>query len=107
MGRGSAESNSSLHTRAPPEEGGSIEGGMERGLEAESTSFSRHKRGVHKSERERERRAWVGNSRTTRRGNEKLERARGYEISYVWLSVRPFEPGTHQQPPGEEEELGR
>lgn len=36
------------------EEGGSMEGKMERGLVAESTSFTQYKRGVHIGENENE-----------------------------------------------------
>lgn len=89
--RGSAESNSSPHTRA----GGSMEGGMERGLEAESTSFSRYKRVECAGGNGRIERDELGRKQRRRltEEREKERREEGCEISYVWLSVRPSEPG--------------
>lgn len=103
--RGSAESNSSPHTRA----GGSMEGGMERGLEAESTSFSRYKRvecaggngRIERDELGRKQRRRLTEERERKRGERKDAR---FRMSGC-LSVR-LNPGAHQQP-RRKEEVGR
>lgn len=82
-----------------------MDGGMERGLEAESTSFSRYKRGVQEKRgkaTDSERNSH-GTGRSAR-GKEGKKEASGYEISYVCscLFVR-LNPRAHQQPPTSKE----
>lgn len=65
-----------------------MEGGKwrKRGLEAESTSFKRYKRGANREER------WW-RTRKRENGKEGRKEGGGYEISCVWLAVRRSEPG--------------
>lgn len=91
-------------------------GGMERGLEAESTSFSRYNRGecMERNGKERGGKRNKGKLRReaeTRgkgRGGGRVTRKRrvGYEISYACLSVR-LKPRAQPAAANLEEELGR
>lgn len=93
--------------------GGLLKGGMERGLEAESTSFSRYNRGectVRKTSKKEkqgtgiERQEYVRAKGRGRREQKRLERSAGYEISYACLSVR-LNLRAHQQPPTSKKNL--
>lgn len=97
--------------------GGLLKGGMERGLEAESTSFSRYNRGectVRKTSKKEKQGTGIERQEYVRakgrggggegRGQERLERSAGYEISYACLSVR-LNLRAHQQPPTSKKNL--
>lgn len=92
--------------------GGLLKGGMERGLEAESTSFSRYNHGectARKESKKEKQGKSTGEARTrgkTRGEGKRLERGAGYIRDFVCLSVRPSEPeGTSAA--ANLEELGR
>ena len=82
-----------------------MEGGKwrKRGLEAESTSFNRYKRGVKVVERrKRGENGKEGRKEGRKEGKKEVDTRFGVS---GWLSVG-LNPGAHQQPPTEEE-LGR
>ena len=70
-----------------------MEGGKwrKRGLEAESTSFNRYKRGVKVVERRK--RGENGKEGRKEGRKERRKQPAGYEIWCVWLAVRRSEPG--------------
>jgi len=89
-----------------------LKGGMERGLEAESTSFSRYNHGEctarkeskkEKQGKSTERQEHVGRGGVKGRGATRKRRGI-YEISYACLSVR-LNLRAHQQPPTSKKNL--